>query len=55
MFNAIPVTKNGGICYYRVHLRTKDDQVARRRLIAPDGFMERDDLSGETRERHRRT
>ena len=36
-YTTIAVTKNGRTSYPKIHLRTKNDEVARRRLIALDG------------------
>jgi len=42
-FTTIAVTKNGALSYQRIHLRTKDDDVARRRLTALDGVSDPDE------------
>jgi len=36
-YTTIPVTNNGRTSYPKIHLRTKNDEVAQRRLIALDG------------------
>jgi len=37
-YTTIPVTKNGRTSYPKIHLRTKNDEVAQRRLIALEGL-----------------
>ncbi len=36
-FTTIRVKRNGRVSYHKVYLRTKEEEVARRRLIALDG------------------
>jgi len=43
MFTTIPVTIGGRVSYHRIHLRTKDADVARRRLTALDGVDDPDE------------
>ena len=43
MFTTIPVTIGGRVSYQRIHLRTKDTDVARRRLTALDGVDDPDE------------
>jgi hypothetical protein len=46
MFTTIPVTIGGRVSYHRIHLRTKDTDVARRRLTALDGVDHPDEAYG---------
>ncbi len=60
-YTTIPVTANGRACYPKIHLRTEDEDVARRRLAALDCIDDRaearrriDRLASATSEAHER-
>ncbi len=48
-FTTIPVTRNGRVSYHRSHLRTKDENLARRRLTALDSISDPEEVRGSLR------